>query len=269
MQIKKGMPRGLAATISELTDIARLSPSDVLERLESSPEGLAQSEVEERLRNFGLNNAACEAGWDRIWHYFERLRNDLLLPVLAVAVILIFIGKAGTGSVIAAVLIASVFLSLVHTYRSRKDLKKLWGETGMTAKVHRKNHGQDRSAEMDMGPKFKKIPLRQLVPGDVITLEAGDKVPADVRLIISDNMMFSQKLLSGSLLPVRKSADADTGNATNPFDLSNICLMGSGVVSGSGVGVVILTGTRTWLGVTRAWRRRKNSSDMQHIAKET
>ncbi len=113
MQIKKGMPQGLAATISELTDIARLSPIDVLVRLKSPQEGLDQREVEERLLNYGLNNAACEAGWDRIWHYFERLRNDLLLPVLAAAMILIFIGKAGTGCVIAAVLFASVFLSLV------------------------------------------------------------------------------------------------------------------------------------------------------------
>ena len=256
MQTKKVMPRGLAATISELTEIARLSPIDALERLESSQEGLEENEVEERLLIHGPNDVAREAGGERVWLYFERLRNDLLLPVLAVAVLLIFIGKAATGGVIATVLLVSIFLSLVHTYRFRKDLNKLWSETGMTAKVHRRNHGEDRSAETDAGREFRKLPLRKLVPGDVITLAAGDKVPADVRLIKADNMVLSQSLFSGSLFPVNKSADEDTREAANPFDLENICLMGSAVVCGSALGLVIQTGARSWLSVTRAWRRR-------------
>jgi len=255
MQIKKVIPRGLAATISELTDFARLSPNDALARLESSPEGLDEKVAEERLRIYGQNDVARETGWQRIWRYFERTRNDLMLPVLAVALFLLFIGKAGTGGVIAAVLLVSIILSLVQTYRSRKDLNKLWSETGMTAKVHRRTHGENRSARTDAGQESRKIPLRQLVPGDIITLAGGDKVPADVRLIKANNMVLSQSLVSGSLLPVRKSVNADARDAANPFDLENICLMGSAVVSGSGEGVVILTGARSWFSVTRAWRR--------------
>ncbi|HTP64965.1 MAG TPA: cation-transporting P-type ATPase [Geobacteraceae bacterium] len=255
MQTKEVMPRGLNATISTLAEFARLSPTDALARLESSPEGIYQKEAEERLRIHGRNEVAHETGWDRIRHYFEHLRNDLMLPVIATAVFLILIGKTGAGWIISLVLLVSVLLSLVHSYRSGKELKKLCSKIGLTAKVHRRSHGEVLSAETDTGLAFRKIPLRLLVPGDLIALEVSDRVPADVRLIKSENLVLSQSLLSGSLLPVKKSADADTGDAENPFDVQNICLMGSAVVSGSAVGLVILTGTRTWLGVTRAWRR--------------
>jgi len=257
MHIRKGSPQGIALVTRELTEIARLSPNDVLAQLASSPEGLDEKEAQERLHFHGPNDVTYQTGWHRIWHYFERLRNDLLLPVLAVAVILIFIGKLGTAWIISAVLLASVFFTLVHINRSGKELNKLWSVVGITAKIYRRNLGESRSAETETGQAFRKLPLRQLVPGDVIALAMGDKVPADVRLIKSDNIVLSQLVLSGALVPVKKSADAYTGDATNPFDLANICLMGSSVVSGSGVGVVILTGTRTWLGVTKAWRQRR------------
>jgi Mg2+-importing ATPase len=257
MQIKKVMSLGLSATIRELTEIARLSPSDVLAQLSSSPEGLYQREAEEQLRIYGQNDAVCEARWDRIWRYFERLRNNLILPMVSATVVLIFIGKTDAGWVMSMVLLISVFLTLAYSCFFGNYRKKLRSVTGLTAKLHRRDHGDDCSTETDSGLIFRKIPLPMLVPGDVIAFAAGDKVPADVRLIKADNMMIDQSLFSGSSLPVKKHAEADFANASNSIDLENICLMGSSVVCGSGVGVVLLTGTRTWFGRTKAWRNYK------------
>ena len=93
------------------------------------------------------------------------------------------------------------------------------------------------------------MPIEQLVPGDIVLLSAGDMIPADLRLISAKDLFVNQAALTGEAMPLEKVAAAHPGAAETPFDLANICFMGSAVVSGIGCGVVVLTGPRTAFGL--------------------
>ena len=93
------------------------------------------------------------------------------------------------------------------------------------------------------------MPIEQLVPGDIVLLSAGDMIPADLRLITAKDLFLNQSTLTGEAMPLEKVAAAHAGAAETPFDLPNICFMGSAVVSGIGCGVVVLTGPRTAFGL--------------------
>jgi Mg2+-importing ATPase len=96
--------------------------------------------------------------------------------------------------------------------------------------------------------KDEEIPIKSVVPGDIIRLAAGDMTPADVRIISAKDLFLNQAALTGESLPVEKKADIPPSTILNPLDLSNICFLGSNVESGSGTAVVIHTGDKTYLG---------------------
>ena len=92
------------------------------------------------------------------------------------------------------------------------------------------------------------MPLKLLVPGDIIRLAAGDMVPADVRLLTAKDLFLNQAALTGEALPVERKADPAPADVENPLDLPNLCFLGSNVESGSATAVVIHTGDRTYFG---------------------
>jgi Mg2+-importing ATPase len=96
--------------------------------------------------------------------------------------------------------------------------------------------------------KGEEIPLRQLVPGDVVTLSAGDMIPADVRLIAAKDLFISQGALTGESLPVEKLETPDKREGISPLDFSNICFLGTSVESGAATAVIVATGGQTYFG---------------------
>src|SRR5450756_1519431 len=96
--------------------------------------------------------------------------------------------------------------------------------------------------------KQQELPLKRLVPGDIIRLAAGDMVPADVRVLSAKDLFLNQAALTGESLPVERKADATSADVQNPLELPNICFLGSNVESGSATAVVIYTGDRTYFG---------------------
>src|SRR5208337_4438272 len=96
--------------------------------------------------------------------------------------------------------------------------------------------------------KAQEIPLRDLVPGDIINLSAGDMIPGDVRILSAKDLFVSQGTLTGESLPVEKFHDADPNAANSPVELKNTCFMGTSVQSGTATAVVVVTGVRTYLG---------------------
>ena len=93
-----------------------------------------------------------------------------------------------------------------------------------------------------------EIPLKQLVPGDVVQLSAGDMIPADVRLIAANDLFITQGALTGESLPVEKHSARETRTGISPLELANLCFLGTSVESGAATAVVLATGAQTYFG---------------------
>lgn len=104
------------------------------------------------------------------------------------------------------------------------------------------------TATVVRGGKEFEVPLKMLVPGDIIQLAAGDLVPADVRVLLAKDLFLNQSVLTGEFLPVEKKAASISEDNPNPLELPNICFMGSNVESGSATAVIVHTGDQTYFG---------------------
>jgi Mg2+-importing ATPase len=207
----------------------------LLESLHSVPGGLTQAEAERRARTSGPNEVAQERrrGW------FLRLliivRNPLVILLWALSTISFMTGDARAGTVMACMVVLSVALRFVQEARADAAAAKLKAMIHVTATVVRDGKAQE-------------MPLRDLVPGDIINLSAGDMIPGDVRVLSAKDLFVSQGTLTGESLPVEKFHDPDPKASSSPAELRNICFMGTSVQSGSATAVVVVTGVNTYLG---------------------
>src|SRR4029077_18741261 len=96
--------------------------------------------------------------------------------------------------------------------------------------------------------EVKEMPLRDLVPGDIIKLSAGDMIPGDVRVLSAKDLFVNQGSLTGESFPVEKFHDVETKVVSSPTELKNTCFMGTSVESGTATAVVVATGVHTYLG---------------------
>ena len=234
-------PEGSAASGKALGEIACLSPDDALQRLSSTAVGLTPDQVEERLRSAGLNQVAHQARHTIFGELVGRSINPLNLLLLSLATASYFLGDQRAAIVIAVMVVLSISLSFIQEHRSNNAADKLQRMVSIKATVRRQT-GAEAHDHID-------VPIEQLVPGDIVVLSAGDMIPADLRLITAKDLFLNQSTLTGEAMPLEKVAAAHVGAAETPFDLPNICFMGSAVVSGIGCGVVVLTGPRTAFGL--------------------
>ena len=229
------------ALTASLLEWSALESASVLERLESRREGLSETEAEERRQRDGLNEVDQDrpiSAWMHLWYCYCNPFN-LLLTVLATISWLTEDVEAAV--VIGSMVAISTLLRFIQEKRSNRAAEKLKAMVSNTATVF-------RSAEDD-GPALRvEVPIRQLVPGDVLWLSAGDMVPADVRLLSAKDLFVGQAALTGESLPVEKFAQLRDARQGNPLERDSLCFMGTTVVSGSALAVVIGTGTRTYFG---------------------
>ena len=216
-------------------DAARKDGEELLRDLRTSLSGLTQVEAEERARTTGANEVAQERkqGWPiRI---LKIIRNPLVILLTILSAVSFLTGDARAGSVMAAMVVLSVGLRFWQEARADSAAEKLKAMIHVTATVIR-----DGAAV--------EIPLRDLVPGDIIKLAAGDMIPGDVRLLSSKDLFVSQGSLTGESLPVEKFHDPETKEESSPTELKNTCFMGTSVESGTATAVIVTTGPRTYLG---------------------
>jgi Mg2+-importing ATPase len=232
---------GLAASGKALGEVACLSPDAVLQRLSSAAGGLTPDQVEDRFRTAGLNQVAHQARHTIFGELVGRSINPLNLLLLSLATASYILGDQRAAIVIAVMVFLSISLSFIQEHRSNNAADKLQRMVSITATVRRQGE-PDAHNPVD-------VPIEQLVPGDIVLLSAGDMIPADLRLISAKDLFINQSTLTGEAMPLEKVATAHVGTAETPFDLPNICFMGSAVVSGIGCGVVVLTGARTAFGL--------------------
>jgi len=206
--------------------------SETLDDLDSSEHGLSQEKAASRLREFGPNKLP-EAKSDTLLVIFLRQFKSPLIYVLFVASIIIFyLGEWGDGIVILFVLL---FNAVIGTFQEGKAQNTL---------LALKKFSETKATVVRGGSEFI-IPDYEIVPGDIIILQEGEKVPADARIINSHNLKIDEAALTGESIPVHKIHN-ETG--ANSIEQRTIVFKGTHVVAGNGRAVVIATGIATAIG---------------------
>jgi Ca2+-transporting ATPase len=216
-----------------------LSVSEVVESLNSGVQGLTREEAERRLTQFGPNELV-EKGKTHPWMLFlEQFKNFLIIILLVAAVISAILALLGEGDIWDPILIVIIVffaagLGFVQEHRSEKAMEALKKMTAPTATVIR--DGEE-----------EKIPARDLVPGDIILLQTGDRIPADSRLTEVVNLKIDEAPLTGESVAVNKTTQAISGDVP-VADRKNMAYMGTTVVYGRGRALVTATGMATEFG---------------------
>jgi Mg2+-importing ATPase len=216
-------------------ELAKLAPDAALARLASRGEGLTEEEAARRLKQIGPNEVAQERHQAIPLQLLIRLAAPLNVMLLGLALASYLLGDPRAAIMIAVMVGLSVGLSFIQEYRSGKAAAALRAMVRITATVLRQTGRRE-------------IPIEQLVPGDLVSLAAGDMVPADLRLIAAKDLYLNEAALTGEALPAEKFAHMAGAEVADPLDLPNLCFMGTNVVSGAATGLVIVTGPRTFFG---------------------
>jgi Ca2+-transporting ATPase len=197
--------------------------------------GLSDDEAAERLRTHGPNKFA-EVATEPRWRAFLRQYEDLMQIVLVVAGVMSFVlGEAGTGLVILSLTLLNAVLGLQQEGKAAAAVAALQEMMIIKARVRR-------------GGKLAQIPAEELVPGDVVAIEAGDVVPADGRVLVAATLEVAEAALTGESLPVAKGLDAVAEADTPLGDRDDMVFMNTNVTRGSGEFVVTATGMATEVG---------------------
>jgi len=204
------------------------SVSEVFEKWNTSRQGLAKQEVEERLQTEGPNVLESKGGvpW---WQVLLRQFQDFLIYVLLVAAGIAFLFQHFTdGGVILALVGVNAILGFIQEFKAERAVAKLRNEVEETITVYR--NGQS-----------EKVKVASLVPGDIIALEEGDRVPADARIFEARSLRMTEASLTGESVPVDKQAEP-LSEDTDLGDRTNMAFMGTFSTSGHGRAVVVRTG---------------------------
>src|SRR5665213_180232 len=230
MKEKQSQPGSFTAL--ELAEAATLAPPEVLSRLASSSEGLSGTEVDHRVREFGANVLAVHRVRASVV-LWRQLKNPILILLLGAALVSGFTGGGTNAIIIAVIVLLSVGLGFVNEFRAAVAMSTLRSKISQNATVHRDG-------------AVAQIPVTELVPGDIVTLNLGTLVPADVRLLSVDEFECDEAVLTGESMPAPKSEIAVT--ESDASSLSDCAYMGTIVHQGSALAVVVQTGTRTAFG---------------------
>ncbi len=208
---------------------------EVLPLLDSSLNGLTEEEAVARLERYGPNEVAHERRHGWLERLYVAARNPLVILLTVLAVLSFATGDLRAGSVMLLMVFLGLSLRFIQESKADTAAAKLKAMISVTATVYR--DGQAR-----------EIPLKQLVPGDVVKLSAGDMIPGDVRLLTAKDLFVIQATLTGESLPVEKTDARDLRENVSLIERSNICFLGTSVESGSANAVIIATGAQTYFG---------------------
>ncbi|CAI1092418.1 magnesium-translocating P-type ATPase [Serratia quinivorans] len=241
---------------------AKNSVDQTLANLKCNRNGLTQDDAVERLEQYGVNQVAHEKAPHALVQLFAAFNNPFIYVLMVLAAISFFTdywlpARRGEETDLTGVIIILVMVSLSgmlrfwQEYRTNKAAETLKSMVRTTATVLRRSSYSAQALTLE-------IPIRELVPGDIIKLSAGDMIPADVRLLASRDLFISQAILTGEAIPIekydalgnvsQKSSEDEVSSEHALLELSNICLMGTNVASGTATAVVVATGGRTYFG---------------------
>lgn len=251
--IQKDVPSGITG---QLVHYAMLDNKALFAKIGSDTYGLSEQEVVKRQEIYGLNQVEQEQKLTWYYHLWLCYKNPFNLLLTLLAIISCLTNDLVGTTVIGLMVVISTILRFVQERRSNNAADNLKEMVSTTATVYRNDEDEDEEiAEYERNIRLRlhkvgtqEIPIKELVPGDVIVLSAGDMFPADVRLLTSKDLFVSQATLTGEALPVEKFHFPNETKNKEVLELDNIGFMGTNVVSGTATAIVLTTGKKTLFG---------------------
>jgi Mg2+-importing ATPase len=224
------------------------SPSPALDS-----NGLTSDEAARRLAQYGPNEAAPVRRYSALVEWLRLFANPLVIILLVASAISASLGQRVDAGIIVTMVLLGVMVNFWQSYRSQQAADRLRSSVIPTATVMRDG-------------RWQELALRQVVPGDLVRLSAGDLVPADAQLIESRDLSVQQSMLTGESLPADKAAlTAGQRADTEGPDAAHLVFLGTSVVSGTGTAVVVATGPRTMFGdIAVRLRARAPETEFEH-----
>ncbi len=211
-----------------------LSGEETAQKLGSGPEGLTDVEVARRLEAVGPNRLPVGAKVGILKRFFKHFHDTLIYILIGAAVITAALGHWIDTIVIMAVVVINAIIGLIQEGKAEQALEGIRKMLSARAHVRR-------------GGEWTEIDAEGLVPGDVVRLRAGDRVPADLRLTDTNNLRIEESALTGESVPSAKKTDPVEASA-GVGDRSGMAFSGSIVTGGRGTGIVTATGVQTEMG---------------------
>ena len=208
---------------------------EVIKELSSSKNGLNEDEVNARLTKYGLNDIPVRKGKPAISLLFSQVKDLLIIALFLASVISYFTGGVSEAFIILSIVIINIAVGFIQEYKSEKSLQRLIKYIRYRAKVLR-------------NAKLVEIDSRNIVRGDMVVLETGDRIPADLRLIETDELDIDESIVTGESYPAHKNSTPIKAEKLEPQKMENMAFMGTLVVNGKGKGIVVATGMKSTFG---------------------
>lgn len=227
--------------VNHVTERGRDAPwhaktkEEALEALGASEDGLTRADAADRLNKHGPNQLPQRKQASLAAIFLRQFRDPLIYILLLAAVVSAVIESLDDAAFIMAVLLVNSILGTLQEWKAESS-------AGALEQVMKK------SARVLRGGERREIPRQEVVPGDIVLLESGDSVPADLRLLTTSSLQVDESLLTGESTPVQKDEDATLDSATPLGDRTNLAFAGSSIVSGRANAVVCATGSATEIG---------------------
>jgi len=206
-------------------------------RLGSAEQGLSSAEAGEKLERFGFNEIEAKDRRTAFSILASQFKSPLILILVAASIIAGFMGDFTESEIIVLIVLLNTLLGFYQEYKSERALAELRRYVSFRAKVLRDN-------------KKTAVDVRLLVPGDIVFLNIGDLVPADMQLIEAQELTINESVVTGESFPVHKTTESILVQSGKPAPQKNIAFMGTTVSNGEGKGIVIATGKSTVFGKT-------------------
>lgn len=197
--------------------------------------GLTSSEAEKRLEQNGKNELSDGPKLSPITLFLGQFKDFMVLVLVGATLISGLLGEYLDAITIVAIIIMNGILGFIQEYRAERSLRALKELSAPNARVLRDE-------------TILQIPARELVPGDIVLLESGDRIPADLRFIEANSLYAEESALTGESVPVNKHTEALKGEEVSLGDQRNLGFMGTMVTRGTAKAVVIRTGMQTEMG---------------------
>ena len=214
----------------------KLSGIETAEKLSTNIElGLSEEEAKKRLKKYGPNKISEEKGKSPFSIFISQFQSILIIILIVASIVSFFLGDTVESIAILFVVILNAILGFVQEYRADQSVKALKELVSPVAKVIRDG-------------KRKEIPQEEVTVGDIVILDSGDKIPADLRIIESARLQIDESILTGESITIDKTDEVIQNEINSIGDMINMAFMGTIVTFGRGKGIVVKIGKDTELG---------------------